>query len=94
MALDGFQFGKAGLGWPHDVGAATGAAYFAVLRENNYLPDAVPASITVANVAEVDPLDTALFKIRHIDGSEVTVRKDGVVDQPATNPPRNPAWLP
>jgi hypothetical protein len=94
MALDGFQFDKPALGWPHDIRAASRAAYLAVLRENRYLAEEVAPEIDVANVAEIDPLDTALFRIRDGSGGETVIRKDGVIDPAARMPPRDPAWLP
>ena len=94
MALDGFQFDKPELGWPHDVGAKTGADFLSLLHSGNYLASSPPdANVTVANVAETDPLDTALFKLRDASGNETVIRKDGQF-APASLPPRIPPWLP
>lgn len=94
MALDGFQFDKPELGWPHDVGAKTSADFLARLHSGNDPVSPLPdASVTVANVAETDPLDTALFKFRDLSGHETVIRKDGQF-APASLPNRNPPWLP
>lgn len=94
MALDGFQFDKPELGWPHDVGAKTSADFLALLHSGNDSVSLPPeASVTVANVAETDPLDTALFKLRDPNGHETVIRKDGQF-APASLPNRNPPWLP
>lgn len=94
MALDGFQFDKPELGWPHDVGAKTSADFLARLHSgNDPIPLPPEASVTVANVSETDPLDTALFKLRDPNGHETVIRKDGQF-APASLPNRNPPWLP
>lgn len=94
MALDGFQFDKPELGWPRDVGAETSADFLARLHSGNATISLPPgSSIAVANVAETDPLDTALFKFRDSSGHETVIRKDGQL-APASPPNRNPPWLP
>jgi hypothetical protein len=97
MALDGFQFNKPALGWPCDAGAKSGKDYINLLLEYHYI-DAAAAKLAepviVANTAEPDPMETALFKIRSPDGTENTVRKDGKMEPSAPGPPREPEWLP
>ena len=94
MALDGFQFDKPELGWPHDVGAKTGAQFLSLLRSHTDVATFPhEAEVQVANVAETDPLDTALFKFRDASGNETVIRKDGQF-APSASPPRYPQWLP
>ena len=105
MALDGFQFGKDELGWPCDSGATTTTAYLELLKKNNRLQPATAerlARISVANLSDSDPGETAFASVPVEDGILV-IRKDGqsrtfpdlaASAEFAPPPSRAPAWLP
>ncbi|MDX2079916.1 MAG: hypothetical protein SFU53_03970 [Terrimicrobiaceae bacterium] len=104
MALDAFQFGKPGIGWPADVQAPSAAEFLALAVRENYLPaDLLPhlQGVRIANAAEDDSLHTALASLPR--GKKVLViRKDGAIAELeneamipgfAALPAREPIWL-
>ena len=106
MALDGFQFGKNALGWPHDAKVKSSAEFMALLVKNKYLTagDAAAASgFVVSNLSDSDPGETAFLRSSSGGLPTVIVRKDGkmqsfpsaaAADAFAPPPPREPSWLP
>ena len=106
MALDGFQFDKPQLAWPFDSGAKTKSAYIEILAQNNRLSPEVAkriAEISIANLSDSDPGETALASLPAPGGGVVVIRKDGSLQtfddisrstSFAPPPPREPAWLP
>ena len=106
MALDGFQFDKKALGWPHDAGMKSAARFLDLLVKNNYLTadDAVAASgLAISNLSDADPGETAFLRSSPGASPIVVVRKDGRIESfadPAAGdafappPPRQPSWLP
>jgi hypothetical protein len=106
MALDGFQFDKPQLAWPFDSGAKTKSAYIEILAQNNRLsPEAAKriAEISIANLSDSDPGETALASLPAPGGGVVVICKDGSLQtfddfsrstSFAPPPPREPAWLP
>jgi hypothetical protein len=106
MALDGFQSGKKRLAWPYDAGAKTSADYLQLLLREGYLSTDESlrwAEVTVANLSDADPGETAFLKAKQPDGHTFLIVKDGtghLFDSHASPdsfpppPPRTPAWLP
>ena len=106
MALDGFQFDKNALGWPHDAKVKSSAEFVALLVRNNYLTagDAAAAGrCLVSNLSDSDPGETAFVRSSPGSFPTVIVRKDGkmqrftsaaAADAFAPPPPREPSWLP
>lgn len=102
MALDGFQFDKAELGWPFDCKAATVSAYLGLLADKGYLaPQDLGhfRGVEISNLSDSDPGETAFAKIT-LRNQIHLIRKDGRIatteDQRnlSPTPPREPAWLP
>lgn len=102
MALDGFQFDKADLGWPFDCGASSSSAYVRLLAEKGYLSPqdlGVFENVEITNLSDSDPGETILAKVAHQkkihllrkDGS-LSIESDEAIILPI--PPREPAWLP
>ncbi len=102
MALDGFQFDKAELGWPFDCGATNSSAYLQSLAENGYLSPqdlGLFSEVEIANLSDSDPGETAFAKISRQNKIHL-MRKDGslsleIPEAPLSPvPDRNPPWLP
>ena len=106
MALDGFQFDKKALGWPHDAKVNSSGDFIAMLVKNNYLPadDIVEASgFMVSNLSDSDPGETAFLRTVSGISPTVVLRKDGqcksfrdfaAIESFALSPSHEPAWLP
>ena len=101
MALDGFQFDKAELGWPFDCGAPNSSAYLQSLAENGYLSPqdlGLFSEVEIANLSDSDPGETAFAKISRQNKIHL-LRKDGSLsaEKPEATlsplPARNPPWL-
>lgn len=102
MALDGFQFDQAELGWPFDCRASNSTAYLRLLVEKGYLAAQdldFFRDIEIANLSDSDPGETAFAKIQLRNKSHF-IQKDGTLlsasdaTQPPHFPSRDPAWLP
>lgn len=102
MALDGFQFDKADLGWPFDCGASSSSGYVRWLAEKGYLSPqdlGVFENVEITNLSDSDPGETILAKVVHQKKIHL-LRKDGRLSIESDEavilpiPPRDPAWLP
>lgn len=102
MALDGFQFDKADLGWPFDCGASSSSGYLRSLAGKGYLsPQDLGAfeNVEITNLSDSDPGETLFAKITHQKKIHL-LRKDGRLSIESEEavipgiPPREPAWLP
>jgi hypothetical protein len=103
-AWTAFSQGQAGLGWPLESGAPTAAAYLEMLGEYGAPLAELPLpEISIANLSDSDPGETAFLKINTPARGMLVVRKDGAVAVFGSDaeirsfaplPPREPAWLP
>jgi len=94
MALDGFQFDKAELGWPRDRGSQSSNDHLQSLANNGYLsPEDLPlfTEIDIANLSDSNPGESAFAKIQ-TRGETLVIRKDGQITSAAVN--KQTIWLP
>lgn len=103
LAWQAFSRGTTAAGWPAESAAGSAAAYLDLLKQADPALRPPAAGLSVANLSDSDPAETAFLMITDTAAGTLVIRKDGemqVFTNPeqaadfAPPPPREPPWLP